>query len=107
MTKVAQKINNSPALRWTVLGLVSVTMMMGYIVAKQMSPLQHFLEGDLGWTSSEFGVLAGSRGFFNVFLLILFVGDLILTTQVPVFGTIIGTVMGFAVAVVIVAVDFP
>ncbi|MBR5117441.1 MAG: MFS transporter [Muribaculaceae bacterium] len=78
MTKVAQKINNSPALRWTVLGLVSVTMMMGYIVAKQMSPLQHFLEGDLGWTSSEFGVLAGSRGFFNVFLLMLFVGGIIL-----------------------------
>ena len=78
MTKVAQKINNSPTLRWTVLGLVSATMMMGYIVAKQMSPLQHFLEGDLGWTSSEFGVLAGSRGFFNVFLLMLFVGGIIL-----------------------------
>ncbi len=78
MTKVAQKINNSPTLRWTVLALVSVTMMMGYIVAKQMSPLQHFLEGDLGWTSSEFGILAGSRGFFNVFLLMLFVGGIIL-----------------------------
>ena len=78
MTKVAQKINNSPTLRWTVLALVSITMMMGYIVAKQMSPLQHFLEGDLGWTSSEFGILAGSRGFFNVFLLMLFVGGIIL-----------------------------
>lgn len=76
--KVSQKINNSTTLRWTVLGLVSVTMMMGYIVAKQMSPLQHFLESDLGWTSSEFGVLAGSRGFFNVFLLMLFVGGIIL-----------------------------
>lgn len=83
MTKVSQTINNSPALRWTVLGLVSVTMMMGYIVAKQMSPLQYFLElptgeGGLGWTSGEFGVLAGSRGFFNVFLLMLFVGGVIL-----------------------------
>ena len=83
MTKVAQKINNSATLRWTVLGIVAVTMMMGYIVAKQMSPLQHFLElpsseGGLGWTSSEFGVLAGSRGFFNVFLLMLFVGGIIL-----------------------------
>ena len=83
MTNVSQKINNSPALRWTVLGLVSVTMMMGYIVAKQMSPLQYFLElptgeGGLGWTSGEFGILAGSRGFFNVFLLMLFVGGIIL-----------------------------
>ena len=83
MTNVSQKINNSPALRWAVLGLVSVTMMMGYIVVKQMSPLQYFLElptgeGGLGWTSGEFGILAGSRGFFNVFLLMLFVGGIIL-----------------------------
>ena len=83
MTNVSQKINNSPALRWAVLALVSVTMMMGYIVAKQMSPLQYFLElptgeGGLGWTSGEFGILAGSRGFFNVFLLMLFVGGIIL-----------------------------
>lgn len=83
MTKLGQKINNSTALRWAVLGLVSVTMMMGYIVAKQMSPLQYFLElptseGGLGWTSGEFGILAGSRGFFNVFLLMLFVGGIIL-----------------------------
>ena len=83
MTKVAQKINDSATMRWTVLGIVAITMMMGYIVAKQMSPLQYFLElpskeGGLGWTSSEFGVLAGSRGFFNVFLLMLFVGGIIL-----------------------------
>ncbi len=83
MTKVAQKINDSATLRWTVLAIVALTMMMGYIVAKQMSPLQYFLElptssGGLGWTSGEFGVLAGSRGFFNVFLLMLFVGGIIL-----------------------------
>jgi hypothetical protein len=34
-------------------------------------------------------------------VLILFVGDLALSTQVPVFGTIIGTIIGFCVAVVI------
>lgn len=83
MTRVSQKINESPAARWTVLALVAITMMMGYVVAKQMSPLQYFLElptssGGLGWSSGEFGVLAGSRGFFNVFLLMLFVGGIIL-----------------------------
>ena len=83
MTKLGQKINNSAKLRWTVLVLVSLTMMMGYIVAKQMSPLQHFLElpcnkGGLGWTSAEFGMLTGSRCFFNVFLLMLFVSGIIL-----------------------------
>ena len=82
-TKVNKALKESNATRWWVLALVAITMMMGYIVAKQMSPLQYFLElptskGGLGWTSGEFGVLAGSRGFFNVFLLMLFVGGIIL-----------------------------
>ena len=69
--------------RWTVLAIVSFTMMAGYVVAKEMSPLQYMLEqaardGGMGWTSSEFGIFAGSRGFFNVFLLMLFVGGVIL-----------------------------
>ena len=69
--------------RWTVLFIVSIVMMMGYVVAKEMSPLQYFLElptseGGLGWTSSEFGLFIGSRGFFNVFLLMLFVSGIIL-----------------------------
>lgn len=69
--------------RWTVLAIVSFTMMAGYIVAKEMSPLQFMLEkavgdGGMGWTSGEFGIFAGSRGFFNVFLLMLFVGGVIL-----------------------------
>jgi nitrate/nitrite transporter NarK len=58
-------------------------MMAGYVVAKEMSPLQFMLEkavgdGGMGWTSGEFGIFAGSRGFFNVFLLMLFVGGIIL-----------------------------
>ena len=69
--------------RWTVLAIVSFTMMAGYVVAKEMSPLQFMLEkatqdGGVGWTSGEFGIFAGSRGFFNVFLLMLFVGGIIL-----------------------------
>ncbi len=69
--------------RWTVLAIVSFTMMAGYVVAKEMSPLQFMLEkatadGGMGWTSGEFGIFAGSRGFFNVFLLMMFVGGIIL-----------------------------
>ena len=69
--------------RWTVLAIVSFTMMAGYVIAKEMSPLQFMLEkavgdGGMGWTSGEFGIFAGSRGFFNVFLLMLFVGGIIL-----------------------------
>ena len=80
---VVRKLNESAAARWAVLMIVAFTMMTGYVVAKEMSPLQYFLElpteqGGMGWTSGEFGLFAGSRGFFNVFLLMLFVGGVIL-----------------------------
>ena len=83
MNTVAQRLNQSAAARWTVLAVVAFTMMTGYVVAKEMSPLQYLLElptsqGGMGWTSGEFGLFAGSRGFFNVFLLMLFVGGVIL-----------------------------
>jgi len=81
--QVKNAIANKQWARWTVLAIVSFTMMAGYVVAKEMSPLQFLLEtpvgdGGLGWTSGEFGVFAGARGFFNVFLLMLFVGGIIL-----------------------------
>ena len=81
--QVRQTIATQAWARWTVLAIVSFTMMAGYVVAKEMSPLQFMLEkavhdGGMGWTSGEFGIFAGSRGFFNVFLLMLFVGGIIL-----------------------------
>ena len=81
--EVKNTIANKAWARWTVLAIVSFTMMAGYVVAKEMSPLQFMLEkaagdGGMGWTSGEFGIFAGSRGFFNVFLLMLFVGGIIL-----------------------------
>lgn len=84
MTGILQsKTKHSAAARWVVLFIVSFVMMMGYVVAKEMSPLQHFLElpasrGGLGWNSQEFGLFIGSRGFFNVFLLMLFVSGIVL-----------------------------
>ena len=81
--QVRETIATSAWARWTVLAIVSFTMMAGYVVAKEMSPLQFMLEkavgdGGMSWTSGEFGIFAGSRGFFNVFLLMLFVGGIIL-----------------------------
>ena len=81
--KVKETIATKAWARWTVLAIVTFTMMAGYVVAKEMSPLQFMLEkavgdGGMGWTSGEFGIFAGSRGFFNVFLLMLFVGGIIL-----------------------------
>lgn len=81
--QVRETIATKSWARWTVLAIVSFTMMAGYVVAKEMSPLQFMLEktvgdGGMGWTSGEFGIFAGSRGFFNVFLLMLFFAGIIL-----------------------------
>lgn len=97
---VQRKLSESAAARWTVLFIVSVVMMMGYVVAKEMSPLQYFLElppaeGGLGWSSSEFGLFIGSRGFFNVYLLMLFVSGVILDKTGVRFAGLLSCVLVF------------
>lgn len=80
---VRQKLNDSPAARWTVLFIVATAMMMGYFVNDVMSPLETLLEaskeeGGLGWTPSDYGFFSGASGLINVFLLMLFFSGLIL-----------------------------
>lgn len=78
--------NNSPAgaiSRWTVLVLASVVMAMGYVFWDILSPLSTSLkataaQGGLGWTAAEYGFYAGSYSIFNIFLLMLFFGGIIL-----------------------------
>ena len=78
-----QKLNDSPAARWSVLFIVATAMMMGYFVNDVMSPLETLLEmprsqGGLGWTPSDYGFFSGAGSFINVFLLMLFFSGLIL-----------------------------
>lgn len=70
-------------MRWTALVIVSLMMMFGYFFTDVMSPLEPLLtaatsQGGLGWTSDEYGFFSGSYGFFNVFLLLLFFGGIVL-----------------------------
>lgn len=89
-------------MRWTALVIVSVTMMFGYFFTDVMSPLEPLLtapveEGGLGlgWTSDEYGFFSGSYGFFNVFLLLLFFGGIILDKFGIRFTGIMSTVLMF------------
>lgn len=104
--KIKETIATKAWARWTVLAIVSFTMMAGYIVAKEMSPLQFMLEkstadGGMNWTSGEFGIFAGSRGFFNVFLLMLFVGGIILDKKGVRFTGILSCILMLAGAAVV------
>ncbi len=79
MTEILrQKLSDSKTARWSVLALVAFTMLCGYFLTDVMSPLKTMLESHLGWSSSDYGLFAGAYSWFNVFLLMLIVGGIIL-----------------------------
>jgi len=104
-TNLQQKLSDSVALRWLALAIVAVTMMFGYFFTDVMSPLEPLLtaakeDGGLGWTSDEYGFFSGSYGFFNVFLLLLFFGGIILDKFGIRFTGILSTILMFAGALI-------
>lgn len=79
MTEFLQKsIINSKTARWFVLILVSFLMLCGYFITDVMAPLKDLLERDLGWSSTDYGFFTGAYGMFNVFMLMLIIGGIIL-----------------------------
>ena len=106
MTQAIQKkMSDSAALRWTTLIIVSVTMMFAYFFTDVMSPLEPLLtaakeDGGLGWSADDYGFFSGSYSFFNVFLLLLFFGGIILDKFGIRFTGIMSTVLMFGGALI-------
>lgn len=78
MTQTTTRLNDKAAIRWSALFIVAFTMMAAYYVNDVMAPLKSMLEGQLRWSSGEFGMFTGAYSFLNVFLLMLIWGGLIL-----------------------------
>jgi MFS family permease len=78
METITNTLRDSKAARWTALAVVAFTMLCGYYLTDVMAPLKGLLEGQLHWNSSEFGFFTSAYGWFNVFLLMLILGGLIL-----------------------------
>ena len=102
---IRKKLSDSRGARWAALLIVSCTMMFGYFFTDVMSPLESLLtaspaEGGLGWTSDEYGFFSGSYGFFNVFLLLLFFGGIILDKFGIRFTGMMSTVLMFGGAII-------
>lgn len=81
--KLQRKLSDSKTARWVVLGLIAFTMLCGYFLSDVMAPLKPMLErspleGGLGWNSSDYGFFTSAYGWFNVFLLMLIFGGMIL-----------------------------
>ena len=79
MTEQLKKnLSDSKALRWSVLALVAFTMLCGYFLTDVMSPLKPMLEKELLWDCLDYGIFTSAYGWFNVFLLMLIFGGIIL-----------------------------
>ncbi len=103
--KLRQKLSDSAGARWTALCIVSVTMMFAYFFTDVMSPLEDMLtagtdKGGLGWTSDEYGFFSGAYGYFNVFLLLLFFGGVILDKCGVRFTGVMSTLLMFGGALI-------
>ena len=93
MATTQTKLNDKPWARWSALFIVAFTMMAAYYVNDVMAPLKGMLEGQLHWSSSEFGMFTGAYSFLNVFLLMLIWGGLILDRFGIRFTGILATVL--------------
>jgi MFS family permease len=71
-------LRDKKSTRWTVLLIVSFTMMAAYFFYDAMAPLKGMLERTQGWRSTDYGLFTSSYSWFNVFLLMLFLGGLLL-----------------------------
>ncbi len=78
MEAIRKSLRDSKAARWAALAIVSFTMLCGYYITDVMAPLKGLLEQQLSWNSAEYGFFTSAYGWFNVFLLMLIIGGIIL-----------------------------
>ena len=78
MDNIRKSLRDSKSARWFVLVLVSFTMMCMYYLTDAMAPLQQNLQTNLNWTATDYGLFTSGYGWFNVFLLMLVFGGMIL-----------------------------
>jgi MFS family permease len=78
METITNTLRDSKVARWSALAVVSFTMLCGYYLTDVMAPLKPMLEKELLWNSTEYGVFTSAYGWFNVFLLMLIIGGIIL-----------------------------
>ena len=100
MEKIRKTLAESKAARWTALGVVAFTMLCGYYLTDVMAPLKTMLEQQLSWSSSEYGTFTGAYGWFNVFLIMLILGGIILDKMGVRFTGILSASMMFAGATI-------
>ena len=64
--KLEKLISDSKATRWTVLFLVSFTMLAAYYFVDAIAPLELLLEQSYKWTPDNYGFFSGSEYMLNI-----------------------------------------
>jgi nitrate/nitrite transporter NarK len=78
METITNTLRDSKVARWSALAVVAFTMLCGYYLTDVMAPLKPLLEKELLWNSADYGFFTSAYGWFNVFLLMLIFGGIIL-----------------------------
>ncbi len=90
MEAVKKRLNESAALRWTVLVLISGLMFATYWFQDCLGPLKSLMESQLGFSSSEFGLLVASTTWANLALMIIVGGIALDKWGIRKTGTVFG-----------------
>lgn len=90
---IKKKLNDSPAIRWTVLVLIALMMFFGYMFVDVMSPLQALIEAERGWTPSVFGTYAAGEYILNVCGFLIVAGFILDKTGVRFTGELSASMM--------------
>ena len=93
MEKLEKSLRDSKGARWVALVIVSFTMMCGYFFTDVLAPLQSLLENRISWSAAEYGIFTSGYGWFNVFLLMLILGGIILDKMGVRFTGMMATVL--------------
>lgn len=78
MNEIKNAMNESKALRWTMLVLVSIAMFANYYFYDALSPLKEALQTRLGWSSTNYGFFMSAYSIPNVFFAMAVIGGIIL-----------------------------
>jgi MFS family permease len=91
--KVQKLMNDSKAMRWTALALVSLTMLAAYYFVDAIAPLELLLETKLSWTPSNYGFFAGSEYMLNVCGFLILSGIILDKMGIRFTGLLAGCIM--------------
>jgi MFS family permease len=78
MEDLKNALNESAAMRWGIMLLVSFTMATNYYFYDAISPLKFLMERELGFSSADYGFFQAAYSIPNVFLLMAIIGGIIL-----------------------------